>query len=128
MLNSVCLQGRLTADPELKTTQSGVSMLTFTVAWSKKYKEIESKCFLRCKAWRSTAEFISKYFKKGQEIVVDGELTTEEWEDNGTKKSMNVLSVGGVHFCGSANSSSGTSSNTSQNNFTPIEEDPNLPF
>lgn len=58
MINHTAYQGRLTADPELAKTQSGVSRLDFTIAWSDKYKEIETKCFLQCKAWRSTAEFI----------------------------------------------------------------------
>ena len=62
MVNKLIYQGRLTADPELKRTQSDVSNMEFTIAWSEKYKESETKCFLRCKAWRNTAEFIDKYF------------------------------------------------------------------
>ena len=58
MVNKFILQGRLTADPELKQTQSGVSCANLTIAWSEKYKETETKCFQRCKAWRSTADFI----------------------------------------------------------------------
>ena len=60
MENTVILQGRFVKDPEVKQTASGVSYTEFTVAWSEKYKEIETKCFLRCKAWRSTADFIGK--------------------------------------------------------------------
>ena len=56
-------------DPELKQTGSGVPYIKFTIAWSKKVKEVEKKCFLRCTAWRSTAEMIAKYFVKGQEIA-----------------------------------------------------------
>ena len=77
MINKVLIQGRLTKEPELKQTQSGVPVLLFTVAWSEKYKETETKCFLLCKAWRTTAEFINKYFHKGQEIGIDGRMVTE---------------------------------------------------
>lgn len=100
MLNRVTYQGRLTADIELQQTQSGVAYCSFTVAWNEKYKEVETKCFLRCKAWRQTAEFLSKYFRKGQEIIVEGKLNTEEWEQDGSKRSRTVLSVEKAHFCG----------------------------
>lgn len=111
MLNKVTLQGRLTADPELRQTQSGVANVFFTVAWSEKYKEVEKKCFLPCKAWRSTAEFLCKYFKKGQELVVDGKLVTEEWTDkDGAKRSSLVLDVEGLHFCGAKRESDGAPS------------------
>lgn len=100
MINKMILQGRLTADPEIKQTQSGVSCASFTVAWSEKYKEIETKCFQRCKAWRGTADFLGKYFAKGQEIIVCGKMVTEEWEKDGQKRSAQILSVDDVHFCG----------------------------
>lgn len=77
MVNEVIYQGRLTKDPELKSTQSGISTLLFNVAWSNKYKDVETKCFLLCRAWRQTAEFISTYFKKGQEIIIVGHLETQ---------------------------------------------------
>lgn len=101
MVNKVILQGRLTANPEMKVTASGVSSVSFTVAWSKKIKEVETKCFLRCKAWRERAEMIYRYFVKGQEIVVEGSLETEEWTaGDGQKRSATVLTVSDVHFCG----------------------------
>ena len=99
-VNRFILQGRLTADPEIKQTQSGVSCAVFTVAWSEKYKEIETKCFQRCKAWRGTADFLGKYFTKGQELVAVGKMVTEEWEKDGQKRSQQVLVVDEVHFSG----------------------------
>lgn len=63
MINSVVIQGRLARDPEIKTTQSGVAVANFTVCWSDRYKETETRLFLPCKAWRGTAEFIEKYFR-----------------------------------------------------------------
>lgn len=100
MLNRVLYQGRLTKDIDLRYTQSGAAYCNFTVAWSEKYKEIESKCFLACKAWRGAAETLANYFHKGKEIIVEGRLSTEEWEQDGDKRSRTVLSVDKIHFCG----------------------------
>ena len=124
MVNKMILQGRLTAHPELRQTQSGISFIEFTVAWSEKYNEIETKCFLRCKAWRSTAEFISKYFIKGQEIAVEGKIVTEEWEKDGQKQSRTICDIDKVHFCGSKTSNI-SSTPTTDNSFLSEEE---LPF
>ena len=100
-VNKTVYQGRLTKQPELKTTQSGINHMDFTLAWNKKYKEQEKKCFLPCKAWRYDAEFINRTFCKGQEMVVVGELGTEEWTDNdGNKRSRIVLNVEEVNFAG----------------------------
>lgn len=107
MENKVIYQGRLTADPELKDA-GGFACLEFTVAWSEKYKERETRCFLRCKAWRNTAEFISKFFKKGQEIIIDGQLVTEEWTKDGQKQSRTICNVEKAHFCGSKSSNDST--------------------
>ena len=132
MLNKLEYQGRLTADIELKQTQSGVSFTEFTVAWSEKYKEVETKCFLRCKAWRQTAEFVSKYFKKGSEILIEGRLVTEQWEKDGQTQSRTICDVEKVHFCGSKSDNGGNSAPTYQANNTPkfeeIKEDDDLPF
>ena len=99
MLNKTILQGRFTADPEVKD-KGGFNMCEFTVAWSEKYKEHETKCFLRCKSWRSQAEHIGKYFKKGQECVIEGRLETEQWEKDGQKQSRTICNVEKIHFCG----------------------------
>lgn len=132
MLNKITYQGRLTADVELKQTQSGVAFTEFTVAWSEKYKEIETKCFMRCKAWRQTAEFVSKYFKKGSEILIEGRLVTEQWEKDGQAQSRTICDVEKVHFCGSKSDNGGSSAPTYQANNAPkfeeIEEDDSLPF
>lgn len=132
MLNKLEYQGRLTADIELKQTQSGVSFTEFTVAWSEKYKEIETKCFLRCKTWRQTAEFLSKYFKKGSELIVEGKMVTEQWEKDGQTQSRTICDVEKVHFCGSKSDNGGNSAPTYQANNAPkfeeIGEDDSLPF
>ena len=87
-MNHVSLVGRLTADPQIKQTSAGISTATFTVAVDKKYnkdKEREAD-FIRCKAWRGTAEFISKYFFKGQKIGILGRIETGSYTDNDGKK------------------------------------------
>lgn len=129
MLNKIEYQGRLTADIELKQTQSGASFTEFTIAWSEKYKEVETKCFLRCKAWRQTAEFVSKYFKKGSELIVEGRMVTEQWEKDGQPQSRTICDVEKVHFCGGKSDSGG---NATATNLLPkmeeITEDDDLPF
>ena len=101
MINSMVLQGRLVADPELKDTNSGTKVVNFRIAWSEKFKERENRLFLECKAFSGLAEHICKYFSKGQEIAVEGKLNTEEWQTQaGDKRSKTVLMVSGAHFCG----------------------------
>lgn len=101
MINRLILQGRLVETPDVRQTQSGVTCAQFTVAWSEKYKEVETKCFQRCKAWRGTADFLAKYFAKGQELVVTGKMVTEQWEKDGQKHSAQICVADEVHFCGS---------------------------
>lgn len=137
MVNHAVLQGRLCADPELRTTQSGVSVCSFRVAWSEKYKETETKLFLSCTAWRGTGEMVSKYFHKGQEIAVEGKLSTREWEDqNGNKRSSVEMAVERVHFCGPKQSDgcnvtlpASAPVNVSAEGFTELnDDDGKLPF
>lgn len=132
MINKMILQGRLTADIELRRTQSDVANTEFTIAWSEKYKEVETRCFMRCKAWRQTAEFLDKYFRKGQEILIEGHMVTEEWENDGDKKSRTICLIDKVNFCGSkSNNGSNISPKTDVDGFVNIPddvEDDELPF
>lgn len=101
MINKMIVQGRLTKDAELRQTQSGVAVASFTVAWSEKRGESEQKLFLPCVAWRNTAEFVSKYFAKGQEIAVEGKLSSRKWQDKeGNNRETIELVAEQVHFCG----------------------------
>jgi single-strand DNA-binding protein len=122
MLNKVEYQGRLTRDIELKKTSSDIAYCEFTIAWSEKYKEAETKCFLRCKAWRNTAETLSKYFQKGKEIIIEGHLITEEWEKDGQKQSRTICQIDKVHFCGKKEDASDSFTNV------PDSIDKDLPF
>jgi len=120
MVNKVIFQGRLTRDVEVKDI-NGFKVAEITIAWSEKYKETETKCFLRCKAWRSTAEFIGQYFKKGQEICIEGHLVTEEWEKDGQKQSKTICTIDKVHFCGSKTTN--TENATTNNDFINVPDD-----
>lgn len=119
MLNKVTFQGRFTADPIMKQTPSGVSYCNFDVAWSEKYKEVESTCFLKCRAWRTTAEFLSKYFHKGDQVIVEGRLITNSWtDDQGQKRSTIICDVDKCHFCGAKGGTQGAG-NYQAGNYTP---------
>lgn len=102
MLNHITLMGRLTRDPELRRTGSGVAVASFTIAVDRDYapKEGEKKAdFINCVAWRHTGEFISKYFAKGRMIVVDGHLEMREWTDKeGNKRIAAEVIVDNAYF------------------------------
>lgn len=103
MVNRMILQGRLCSDPELRRTNSGTAVCNFRVAWSEKIKDRETKLFLTCVAWKSTAEMICKHFAKGKEIVVEGKLSSREYEDNsGNKRTVVELTADRVHISAAA--------------------------
>ena len=83
--NKVILGGRLTADPELKTTQSGIAVVTFSVAVNRRFTKNAAQQnetdFFNVTAWRQTAEFVSRYFKKGSSICVVGTIQNSKWTD-----------------------------------------------
>ena len=104
MLNVVALQGRLTADPELKKTPAGVSVISFTIACDRNFckQGEERKCdFIRVQAWRGLADFIDKYFTKGQMICIDGSIQTGSYEDKEGRKvyTFDVVAQN-ANFCG----------------------------
>lgn len=128
MINSTILQGRLTRDPELRHTQSGKAVASFTVAWSEKYNETERKLFLPCVAWGGTAEFLCKYFKKGSALAVGGKLTTRAWKDkDGNSRETTELTVSQVHF--TEGKKDAVNDPAPFGNFAPMdEEDEDMPF
>ncbi len=102
MLNKAILVGRLTKDPELRSTQSGVSVATFTVAVTRSYArqgEERQTDFINCVAFRNTADFISRYFAKGNMIGVDGAIQTRTWDDQeGKRHWVTEVIVNEAHF------------------------------
>lgn len=130
--------GRLTADPELKQTQNGVSVLSFSLAVDRDYtqqgqeKQVD---FINIVAWRLTAEFISKYFTKGQMMALKGAIQTRSYEDKqGNKRIAFEVVVDKVYFCGSKNNNQKSQSNKTDgfDDFDGFEEigsnDDDLPF
>lgn len=109
MLNNAVIMGRLVAQPELRTTGSGTSVTSFTVAVDRRFsKQGEEKQadFIDIIAWRSTAEFVCKYFSKGQMIAVQGYIQTRLYEDkDGNKRKAVEIVADNVSFCGSKNDS-----------------------
>lgn len=105
MINSVVIMGRLTFDPELRTTPSGVSVVQFQVAVDRNFQrqgEEKKTDFIDVTAWRQTAEFISRYFRKGSMIAVEGSIQTDNFTDNSGNKRKSVRVVANnVSFCGS---------------------------
>ena len=110
-MNSICLMGRLTGDPELKTTQTGVSVTSFSVAVDRAYRSKDQERqtdFINCVAWRSTAEFISRYFRKGQRIALQGSLQSRRYTANdGSQRTAYEVVVDNAFFCESKGGNAG---------------------
>ena len=119
-LNKVVLCGRLTADPELKQTQSGIAVVTFTLAVNRRFQsrtndqaQAQQADFISVVAWRQTAEFISKYFKKGKPILVCGQLQTRTWTDaQGAKRYATEVVADELSFVESKAASEGGASSS----------------
>lgn len=116
-MNQVNLLGRLTADPELRQTQSGIASCQFTIAVNRKFKNNNGEYdadFISCVAWRQTAEFVSRYFSKGSMIAVSGSLRTGKYQDKNhsdvTHYTTDVY-VDNVEFTGEKKQQGTTSSN-----------------
>lgn len=143
MLNCAVIMGRLTADPELRQTPTGVSVTRFTVAVDRGYVkpgEERKADFINVVAWRQTAEFVTRYFSKGSMIAVQGTIQTGSYEKDGIKRSTFEIIADNVSFCGSKSESSTggaprttetaapSFSNGSVDDFAAIADDDDLPF
>ena len=140
MLNCAVLMGRICQDIELKTTASGVSVTSFNIAVDRSYQkqgEEKQTDFLTVVCWRNTADFVSRYFKKGSMIAVQGSIQTRSYEDKeGNKRTAVEVVADNVSFCGSKSentqqetSYTPTFQNASQGDFVSIDDDDtSLPF
>lgn len=122
MINKVILMGRLTADPELRQTTSGISSCRFSVAVDRGYKSKDTgerqTDFIRVTAWRQTAEFICRYFSKGRMIIVEGSLRNNDYTDaNGVKHYTMDVQADNVTFGESKSAASGNSAGIGTGNF-----------
>lgn len=136
MLNIVALMGRLTADPELRTTPAGVSVASFTIAVDRsfvKQGEERQADFISCVAWRGTADFIAKYFQKGSLIAVDGSIQTRRYQDkDGHNRTTFEVVVDNAHFAGSKEKAEKPAYNAPEqpayDDFATIDDAEDLPF
>jgi single-strand DNA-binding protein len=137
MFNLVALTGRLTADPELKMTTNGISVCSFTIAVDRRVKSGEDKQtdFINIVTWRGSAEFVSKYFKKGNVIGIEGAIQTRKYTDkDGNNRTTFEVVANNVQFVEGkkADNNVGASDETKQSfveaNFTEVSNDDDLPF
>lgn len=131
MLNVVALMGRLVRDPELRTTPSGKSVASFTVACDKAKKDAPAD-FIPVTVWERTAEFVCKYFQKGSLIALDGRLQSRQYQDkNGNNRTIVEIVANNVHFCGEKKQSKEpdvTYTQGGNDDFSEIDDDEDLPF
>ena len=116
-MNSICITGRLTKKPELKTTSTGIEVCVFCVAVDRRYKDANGEKvtdFIDCKAWKGTAVFVEKYFDKGKMIAITGDLRVENYTDKeGNKRKWVYVNVDAADFCGSKSDSTEPASTAS---------------
>ena len=141
MLNTVIIMGRLTRDPEMRTTQSGVAVASFTLAVDRDFggrdggeKQTD---FIDCTAWRHSAEFVSKYFSKGRMAVVSGRLQIDNYTDNDGNKRRSAKVIADNIYFGDSKKDGATSGQSDEaasftpapSGFVPVEvDDSELPF
>ena len=141
MLNKVILMGRFTRDPELRSTPQGISTCAFSIAVDRNFVrqgEERKADFINCVAWRQTAEFISKYFKKGSMVALEGSIQTRSWDDqDGKKRYATDVVVNQVYFAESKRDSQSSMSDDSfaagdfgslPEPISPMGTDDDLPF
>lgn len=126
-MNKIILKGRLTEDVKLKKTQSDISVATFTVAANRRFDRDKTD-FINCEAWRNTADFVSKYFTKGKEIFVVGELHIDKSEKDGNTRYFTKVVVDEVEFCGGKNDTQIIATNDKNQDNIDINPDDDLPF
>ena len=147
-MNKAILVGNLTRDPEMRTTPSGVSCATFTVACQRRFvnqQGVREADFINCVAWRSTADFVGRYMTKGTKVAVDGSIQTRSYDaQDGTKRYVTEVVVDNIEFAGSRGEASrprdeaplppvppagnpGAGSGSAPGGFTEVEDD-ELPF
>lgn len=134
MLNHITIMGRLTKDPELRRTGSGVAVASFTVAVDRDFGSNGEKetDFIDCVAWRQTGEFVSKYFSKGSMIVVSGRLQIRGWTDKDGNKRRTAEVVADNCYFGDSNKKETTNSYHEAAPAAPafalLDDDAQLPF
>lgn len=132
-LNHIVIMGRLTRDPELRRTQTGTAVASFTLAVDRDFKSKDSgekqTDFIDCVAWRSTGEFVSKYFTKGRQAVVEGRLQLRDWTDkDGNKRRSAEVVADSVYFADSKHDTGMSVDDIPGAQFEEISDSEALPF
>lgn len=137
MLNNIAIQGRFTRDPEIRTTQTGTSVASFTLAVDRDFVDKESRerqtDFINCVAWRSTADFVKKYFQKGSMAVVTGRLQIRQYQDkDGNNRTVAEIVTDNIYFGESKHSTRNSNGNGEPNsgyddNLHGMSDTPNSP-
>lgn len=138
MLNHIVVMGRVVRDPEMRYTQSGKPVVSFTLAVERDFSQDKVTDFIDCVAWNKTAEFVSKYFRKGQMMIACGSLQSRKWEDrDGNKRTSWEIQAQNIYF-GEAKKDSGNDGYgggepsynppTAHEAFDEIDDDGELPF
>lgn len=134
MLNYIVLQGRFCKDPELRRTQSGTAVASFTLAVSRDFSDKDKTDFIDVVAWKSTAEFVSKYFSKGRTAVVSGRLQMRDWTDKeGNKRRSAEVIAESVYFGDGkretlASNTDNSDTSYGYSDFEEIQSEDDLPF
>lgn len=138
MLNHITAAGRLTKDPELRRTQNGVAVASFTIACDRDIKDASGNKqtdFIDCVAWRNAADFVDKYFARGRMVIVSGRLQMREWTDkNGNKRRNAEILAENVYFADSKRAVENVEKNETKEaaqtvDFDQVEiDDDELPF
>lgn len=129
-MNLIVLKGRLIADPEVKKVGANqTTVCEFCVATDRRFEKDKTD-FINCQAWGNTGEFIGKYFGKGKEIALVGELHIDKYEKDGENRYLTRVKVDNVEFCGSKNDNAEPKSETktAPADFEEIDDDEDLPF
>lgn len=131
MLNKIIVMGRMVRNPELRRTNSGTAVASFTIACDRDFKSDSGERevdFIECVAWRNTAEFVSKYFTKGRMSVVSGRLQTRNWTDKeGNKRKATEIVAESVYF-GDSKREELQSYAAPQESFAELPDDGEIPF
>ena len=129
-MNKIFIKGRITNAPELKKTANDISVCSFSVAVKRRFGN-DTTDFINCEAWRNTAEFICKYFTKGKEILIEGELHIEKYQKDDETRTVSKVVVDNVEFCGSkkdGEEKNGDKSNEQSNSGVVLNDEDPLPF
>ena len=131
-MNLIVLKGRLIADPEVKKVGANqTTVCEFCVAVDRRFEKDKTD-FINCQAWGNTGEFIGKYFAKGKEIALVGELHIDKYEKDGENRYLTRVKVDNVEFCGSkndnVNNSEKPNNSPAPSDFEEIDDDDSLPF